>query len=86
MEEIVLLSAPVTWHIKDVASTGVRITDIRLRFDPILALARKPQRLNGYPHVTRVLLTRWRLDHSATRRQSVWEDEQIAKRGNIAPA
>lgn len=85
VEEIVLLSAPVTRHITDVANTGMRITDIRLRFDPILALARKPQRLNGYPNVTTVLLNRWRLDHSASRRQGVWEDEQVAERGNLAP-
>ncbi|HEX9499574.1 MAG TPA: hypothetical protein VF926_14650, partial [Mycobacterium sp.] len=45
---------------------GARIVDIRLPFDAILALTARPQRLPRRPNVTEVLLSRWRLDHSAT--------------------
>jgi hypothetical protein len=82
-EEIVLLSVPVTGPVRAVAESGLRVVDVRLAFDPVLALARKRQRLPTSVNVTQVLLTRWRLDHSASHQPSIWLDEAVAERGGV---
>lgn len=81
--EMVLLSVPVTKTIEAAADRGVRIVDVRLRFDPVLGLARTRQRIKARPNVTEVLLDRWRYDHGATHRRDVWDAEDIARRGGI---
>lgn len=83
IHELVLLSAPVSRHVQVAAAAGRRIVDVRLRFDPVLALARRRQRLNLASGVVEVLLDRWRLDHGATHREEVWRDEDVARRGGL---
>jgi hypothetical protein len=83
IHELVLLSTPVTRPVKDAVNSGIRIVDIRLRFDPILALTLRPQRLPKKPNVTEVLLRRWRLDHSASHDEHVWRSEDIAVRAKL---
>jgi hypothetical protein len=83
IHELVLLSTPVTSHVEAVTQSGVRVIDVRLRFDPILAMTGKPQRINARPNVTQVLLRGWRLDHGATHEESVWRTEDVARRGRI---
>lgn len=81
--ELVLLSVPATVPVTAVAGSPLRVVDVRLRFDPVLALARTRQRLGTRPNVTEVLLNQWRLDHSASHEASVWLTEAVAERGAI---
>ncbi|MDX6288028.1 MAG: hypothetical protein QOG53_3513 [Frankiales bacterium] len=83
IHELVLLSAPATAVIEDVIQSGVRVVDVRLRVDPILAIARARQRLPSLPNVTPVILNGWRLDHGSTHRQAVWRHEDIGRRGGL---
>lgn len=87
VNELVLLSVPVTRHVKDAASkSGLRVVDIRLRFDPVLALTGNiRQRIPSHPNanVTTVLLKYWRLDHGATHKEHVWMQEDVAGRGGL---
>ncbi|WP_109555304.1 alpha/beta hydrolase [Mycobacteroides salmoniphilum] len=82
IQELVLLSAPVTSHVKKAAASGVEMADVRLPLDPVLALELKTQRIPHRRNVTRVI-TKWRLDHGATHEKSVWEQEDIAQRARI---
>lgn len=52
ISQLVLLSTPVTSHVKAAAAAGVRIVDIRLPLDPVLALELKPERLAPRKNVT----------------------------------
>ena len=83
--ELVLLSTPVTDSVDRATNAGIRVIDVRLRFDSVLALARRGQRLRPGPNVTEVLLERWRLDHAATHNPSVWLEEGVAQRAGIVP-
>lgn len=85
IDQIVLLSSPVNSHIDAVAHDPALSTiDVRLNFDPVLALARVRQRIRPLPsHVTEVILSAWRLDHAATHKERVWNAENIATRGGI---
>jgi pimeloyl-ACP methyl ester carboxylesterase len=83
VSELVLLSAPATSAVSAVAGSGLPVVDVRLRFDPVLALARTRQRLSAGPNVTEVLLNQWRLGHSASHEESVWLTEAVAERGEI---
>lgn len=84
VHEVVLLSTPVTRHVSAAAAGPERrIVDVRLRFDPVLALARRRQRFPSGTPVKLVLLNRWRLDHGATHREDIWRDEDIARRGGL---
>jgi pimeloyl-ACP methyl ester carboxylesterase len=83
INELVLLSTPVTGHVKSAARSGVRVVDVRLRFDPVLALTARPQRIRHNPNMSEVLLRRWRLDHAATHEEQVWRDEDIARRSRL---
>jgi len=80
VHELVLLSTPVTSHVNACARSNLRVVDIRLRMDPVLALARARQRIPAQPNLMTVLLNRWRLDHGATHDETVWRDEDIATR------
>ncbi|ORV40948.1 hypothetical protein AWC00_15490 [Mycobacterium conspicuum] len=82
IQQLVLLSTPVTRQVKAAAAAGARIVDVRLPLDPVLALELRPQRLARRENVTRVI-TSWRLSHSATHEESVWVSEDIARRGHI---
>jgi hypothetical protein len=81
--ELILLSTPVTRYVEAASRSDVRVVDVRLRFDPVLAIARKGQRIAKRPNVTRVLLNGWRLSHGATHEESVWLAEDVAGRGQI---
>ncbi|WP_285029648.1 hypothetical protein [Mycolicibacterium sp. lyk4-40-TYG-92] len=83
IDELVLLSTPVSRPVKDAVNAGIRIIDIRLRFDPILALTLERQRLPKRSNVTEVLLRRWRLDHSASHEEHVWRSDDIAARARL---
>ncbi|WP_353963152.1 alpha/beta hydrolase [Streptomyces sp. NBC_01142] len=83
LRELVLLSAPATRHVKAAAATsGLRVVDVRLRFDPVLVLARTRQKIQ-HPNVTPVVLRDWRLGHSATHKRHVWLKEDVARLGQI---
>ncbi len=84
MSELVLLSVPVTSSVEHATEVAPCVIDIRLRFDPVLALARTRQRITPRPNVIVVLLKRWRLDHGATHRASVWREEQVVQRAGIS--
>lgn len=81
--ELVLLSAPVTEKVVAAIETGVRVVDVRLRFDPVLLLAGTPQTLPSRSNVTTVRLKRRTLRHSATHDERVWGEENIAGRAGL---
>jgi hypothetical protein len=85
VDQIILLSSPVNGYIRTAANDpAVRTVDVRLRFDPVLASARVRQRIRPLPpNVTEVILARWRLDHAATHKESVWLAENVGSRGGI---
>ena len=68
IHQLVLLSTPVTSHVKAATESNAPVVDIRLPFDPVLALARRRQRIPRRDNVTEVL-TAWRLDHGATHKE-----------------
>ena len=83
VDELVLLSVPVTSHVAAAVRCRVRVVDIRLRFDPVLALARRRQRIPAAPNVTPVLLKEWQYGHGASHDEDVWRQEEVARRGGI---
>jgi hypothetical protein len=85
INQIVLLSSPVNGYIDTVANDpSVSIVDVRLKFDPVLAVAGTRQRIRPLPaNVTEVILAAWRLDHGATHQESVWNAENVATSGGI---
>jgi hypothetical protein len=83
LTELVLLSVPVTGRVEAAVESDLRVVDVRLRFDPILGLARTRQRIPARPNVTTVLLEKWRLDHGASHKTQVWLEETVARRGGI---
>lgn len=82
IQELILLSTPVTSHVTIAAQSSARLIDIRLPFDPVLALELKTQRIPLNHNVTRVL-TSWRLDHGATHKESVWLADDIAAQAQL---
>jgi hypothetical protein len=82
VHESVLMSAPVTPAVRVLPTTGCRVVDIRLRFDPVLAVAGLDQRLDA-AGVTEVLLNRWRLNHASTHDPAVWQYEDLARRAKL---
>lgn len=84
VSELVLLSTPVTAWVELAIPWTPRVVDVRLRFDPVLGLAQTRQRLlNPGPNTTVVVLGKWRYGHGATHDESVWHDEDIARRGRL---
>lgn len=60
IREVVLLSTPATVPVRIAVDHGLRTVDIRLPFDPVLALARTPQRIRRKAaNLTEVVLPRW---------------------------
>lgn len=74
VDELVLLSTPVTREVTK-AVPLTTIIDVRLRLDPMLALARRPQHFKKKYNVKRVILKGWRLNHSSTHDPVVWAQE-----------
>ena len=84
MNEVVLLSAPATAHVRTAVNHGLNTVDIRLPFDIVLALARRPQRIRPRaPTLTEVVLSRWHLSHGATHDSDVWQSEGLVKRARL---
>lgn len=84
VDELVLLSVPITDSVEGALSRVPRVIDVRLRLDPVLGLARTRQRIaNAGPNTTKVLLRRWRFAHGATHEESVWYAEDIAGRAQL---
>jgi pimeloyl-ACP methyl ester carboxylesterase len=81
--ELVLLSAPVTDEVVAAVDQNIRVVDVRLRFDPVLALARTGQKLPVRPNVKTVRLKRWTLDHSATHDEQIWIEQSIAAQAGM---
>lgn len=85
--ELVMLSAPVTPHVcTALQNPDLRIIDIRIPFDPVLAIARVPQRVpQGVSPPNLVpITTRWRLNHGATHDPRVWTTEEIPAQAGFA--
>lgn len=84
VSELVLLSTPVTPWVELAIPYTPRVVDVRLRFDPVLGIAQTRQRIvQSGPNTTIVLLGRWRYAHGATHEESVWHDEDVARRGRL---
>lgn len=84
ISELVLLSTPVTPWVEMALPYTPRVVDVRLRFDPVLGIAQTQQRImSPGPNTTTVLFGRWRYSHGATHEESVWHDEDIARRGRL---
>jgi pimeloyl-ACP methyl ester carboxylesterase len=83
VDELVLLSVPVTRPVAAAARSGVRVVDVRLPFDAVLGLARQRQRIPTNPGVMPVLLKGWRYGHGASHDEDVWRQENVAQRGGI---
>lgn len=78
--ELVMLSAPITSHVcTALHNPELRVIDIRLPFDPVLAIARVQQRVpQGISPLNLVhITTRWRLSHGATHEPGVWTTEKL---------
>ncbi|MGW1617170.1 hypothetical protein ACWCQZ_49140 [Streptomyces sp. NPDC002285] len=83
LSELVLLSVPATRYVKEaVGRSNLRVVDVRLRFDPVLALARTRQKIQ-HSNVTPVVLRDWRLGHGATHKRQVWLAEDVAGQGGL---
>jgi len=85
VDELVLLSVPVTEYVEAAVATNIRVVDVRLYFDPVLALTGRPQRIEPLPdNVTEVVFKLWRRDHGASHREGVWRKEDVATLGEIS--
>jgi hypothetical protein len=85
IDQLVLLSSPANKIVRTViADSRLSVADVRLKFDPVLALARTHQRIRPRTsNVTEVILKAWRTDHAATHQENVWNAENVASRGGI---
>jgi hypothetical protein len=82
VQELVLLSSVVNGHVVAALSRCPLVIDVRLRFDPVLAIAGSAQRLPERDNVAVVLFRRWNLDHSATHSTKAWLSEGVLGRVN----
>ena len=84
IQEVVLLSAPATEYVRNAVDNGLKTVDIRLPFDPVLAVARTPQRIRRKAlNLTEVVLPQWRLSHGATHDPDVWQSGDLVKRARL---
>lgn len=86
VDELVLLSSPVTDTVARAATEVDKLVDVRLPFDPVLAAARLQQRVTQrVPPAANVIeiLLPWSLDHGASHRPSVWREQAIAERSGL---
>ena len=86
VDELVMLSAPVTRPIIDAAFAAVGVIDVRLRLDPVLVAAsaysgafrrRVRQRMPTMPNVHTYVLPFWTVSHGATHDATVWQANGI---------
>jgi hypothetical protein len=91
LDELVLLSVPVNNEVSKAVKTGLRVVDVRLSFDKVLAIARCHQRVSqklpNATNVTAVILNKnsrhWRWSHGATHEKTVWVAENIQTLGGF---
>jgi len=83
IHEVVLLSTPTSPSVCALVGRKVRVVDVRLRFDIVLGIAGRGQRMPAGPNVIEVLLNRWRWSHGATHEEHVWRTEDIAARSRL---
>ena len=84
IQEVVLLSTPASQHVRFAVENGLKTIDIRLPFDPVLALARKHQRIRRKAaNLTEVVLSQWQLSHGATHDPDVWQSEDLVQRARL---
>lgn len=89
VKRLVLLSAPITRAIRDINPDACTVTHVRLRLDPVLALAAVDQVVRGHFHlkspdwIEEIILTHWTLDHGATHSKQVWIDEDVGARAHF---
>ena len=91
INEVVLLSTPATAHVRQAVKQGLKVVDIRLPFDSVLAVAqvhqrmlRSPQRIRvNAPNLNEVVLRNWRLSHGATHDPDVWQSEDLVQRARL---
>jgi hypothetical protein len=83
IQELVLLSTPTTPHVVAATRGSARVVDVRLRFDLVLGIAGRGQRLPASANATEVRLSRWWWDHGATHQEHVWRVEDIAAKANL---
>lgn len=82
VDELVLMSAPVTPHVRAAVGRVRHVVDVRLRFDLVLAFTGHPQRLAD-SRVTPVLLRGWFWSHSASRNPRVWAAQDVISRAGL---
>lgn len=72
VSRVALLSVPLNPLVQWAINRGMPAADIRLRFDPVLALLGWRQRCPNVQNVTSVVLPFWNLRHGATHDPQVW--------------
>jgi len=87
IDQLILLSVPVTAHVEAAAQAGMPIVDVRLKRDPVLMLARTRDRLTQHiqerANVKEVILEQWSIDHGASHKREAWQIEEVARKGAI---
>ena len=83
ISELVLLSTPVTPWVELAIPLTPRVVDVRLRLDPILAIAQTRQRILHPGSNTTTVLLGWRYLHGSTHEEAVWRAEDIAERAQL---
>lgn len=82
IDELVLLSTPATAFVNAAVGSVKRVIDVRLPWDPVLAIAGTPQGLISRHNVTPIKI-QWTLDHSATHDARTWRRQNVAARASL---
>jgi hypothetical protein len=80
--ELVMLSAPVTVPLLEQLGRFDQVVDIRVKWDPILMLAGKRQRLPSEIPALRIELEGY-LSHSSSHSSTVWRKAELLRRINM---
>lgn len=82
VDEVVLLSAPITPHVDRMLAHVARVMDVRLQTDLVLigATILDPRVRQSLPNVVPHVISRPIWNHSASHSQAVWRSENIASK------
>ena len=85
IQQLVLLSVPATPHVMAALDVVDVTVDVRLKWDLVLGLAGRGQRLPNHPKVRSFVIEDpfWR--HGVTHSPQLWRAEQIAERAELVP-
>ncbi|MGY1684931.1 hypothetical protein ACI8AK_05005 [Geodermatophilus sp. SYSU D00867] len=83
VDEIVLLSTPVTESVQELPDLCSRVVDVRIPFDIVLGLTGHRQRLPERHNVTGVIIDRWFWSHSASHSADVWQKEDVSSQAGM---